>query len=318
MAGCGERDRGFRFDRAVSPGGYGWWYIDALSDDLLHGLTLIAFIGSVFSPYYAWRRRRGDADPAAHCAFNVALYGARGKRWAMTERGSRAVERSADHIAIGPSAMSWDGETLTICVDEVTVPLPSRIRGTVRLKPAEISDYVFELDESGQHCWRPIAPCARIEVQLDSPSLSWSGSAYADSNWGHAPLESGFSQWDWSRAKLGDDTAILYDVVRRDGQALSLALRYAPTGEIVEFEPPQPVSLTRTLWRMPRRTRTEEPARTRIIRTLEDSPFYARSALSSVLLGQPVTAIHESLSLDRFSRLWVQALLPFRMPRVVW
>ena len=69
--------RGPRFDRPVPPGGYVWWYVDALSDDGRHGLTLIAFIGSVFSPYYAWRAaRRGD--PLDHCALNVALYGAAG------------------------------------------------------------------------------------------------------------------------------------------------------------------------------------------------------------------------------------------------
>jgi carotenoid 1,2-hydratase len=28
-----------------------------------------------------------------------------------------------------------------------------------------------------------------------------------------------------------------------------------------------------------------------------------------------VVAMHESLSLDRFMRPWVQAMLPFRMPR---
>ena len=27
------------------------WYVDAISDDGRHGLTIIAFIGSVFSPY---------------------------------------------------------------------------------------------------------------------------------------------------------------------------------------------------------------------------------------------------------------------------
>ena len=37
-------------------------------------LTLIAFVGSVFSPYYAWARRRGQADAENHCALNLALY----------------------------------------------------------------------------------------------------------------------------------------------------------------------------------------------------------------------------------------------------
>jgi carotenoid 1,2-hydratase len=51
------------------------------------------------------------------------------------------------------------------------------------------------------------------------------------------------------------------------------------------------------------------------VRTAEDAPFYARSLLDSKLLGEPVSAVHESLSLDRFNARWVQLLLPFRMPR---
>jgi carotenoid 1,2-hydratase len=310
----------FRFDRPVPPGGYGWWYVDALSDDLRHGLTVIAFVGSVFSPYYAWARRGGRrADPAAHCSVNVALYGAAGKRWAMTERGRKSVQRSADSLSIGPSALSWDGNALTIRIDEITAPIPSRLRGVVRLYPSATSDRVFDLDCAARHHWRPIAPCARVEVDLQSPGLSWAGPAYADSNWGDEPLETAFSHWNWSRASLGKaDTGVLYDITRRDGQSMSLAVRYAPSGDVSEFEPPAPTSLPRTLWRMPRKTRSDDPAGTSVIKTLEDSPFYSRSALSSVLMGEPVTAIHESLSLDSFSAPWMQAMLPFRMPRALW
>ena len=54
-----------------------------------------------------------------------------------------------------------------------------------------------------------------------------------------------------------------------------------------------------------------------VLRTLEDAPFYARSVVKTHLLGRPVTAMHESLCLDRFSRQWVRVLLPFRMPRAL-
>ena len=53
--------RGPRFDAPVVRGGYSWWYVDALSDDGKNGITLIALIGSVFSPYYAAMRRRRSA-----------------------------------------------------------------------------------------------------------------------------------------------------------------------------------------------------------------------------------------------------------------
>ncbi|MCX7894268.1 MAG: hypothetical protein N2544_18135, partial [Burkholderiales bacterium] len=80
---------GLGFDRPVAPGGgYAWWYVDALSDDARLGLTLIAFVGSVFSPYYAWAQRRRGAPALAeqHCALNLATYGAGPRRWTMTER----------------------------------------------------------------------------------------------------------------------------------------------------------------------------------------------------------------------------------------
>ena len=55
---CSIRATRPAFDGAVAPGGYRWWYIDAFSDDGQHGLTIIAFIGSVFSPYYKLERAR--------------------------------------------------------------------------------------------------------------------------------------------------------------------------------------------------------------------------------------------------------------------
>jgi carotenoid 1,2-hydratase len=53
-----------------------------------------------------------------------------------------------------------------------------------------------------------------------------------------------------------------------------------------------------------------------VVRTLTDAPFYARSLVRTRWLGEAVTAMHESLSLQRFDSAWVQAMLPFRMPRV--
>jgi carotenoid 1,2-hydratase len=285
-----------------------------MSDDGAHGITLIAFIGSVFSPYYAWSRRFGGGTPLQHCALNVALYGKHG-RWAMTERGARAVQREADWLAIGPSRLDWDGRGLTVHINEVAVPLPRRIRGTLRLYPEALENRVCALDGAGRHLWRPIAPCARAEVALQSPGLSWSGPAYFDTNCGERPLEEDFIHWDWSRAPVPGGTALLYNVTRRDGSAdLALAMRYADSGGVEDFSPPAAHGLPSTRWRMSRRISSDSGA-PRVIRTLEDAPFYARSIIATQLLGANVTAMHESLSLDRFRRLWVQVMLPFRMPR---
>ncbi len=285
-----------------------------MSDDGTEAITLIAFIGSVFSPYYAWARRRGPTDPARHCALNVALYRRGGKRWALTERDAGALRRTRDCLAIGPSALCWDSNVLEIRIEEITAPIPSRIRGVVRVRPAALPGHPVSLDAAGQHRWSPLAPVARVEVALSSPALRWSGRGYLDSNDGDAPLERDFLRWDWSCARLQDGAAVLYEVTPRDGPSPPpVAFHFDGHGAVTQFAPPPPCTLPRTLWRVPRATRSEDGAA--IIRTLEDAPFYARSLISTRLFSERVDAMHESLSLDRFRAPWVQAMLPFRIPR---
>ena len=266
----------------------------------------------MFSPYYAWARRRGRGDPQHHCALNVALYG-RPRRWAMTERGRGALHRDATQLAIGPSALRWDGDGLTIDIAEVTAPLPSRIRGVVRVHPQALTGRAFTLDEAGHHRWSPVAPVCRVEVALDSPALRWSGPGYLDTNSGARPLEADFVHWDWCRAPMRDSATILYNATRRVGGEQSLALRVDRAGVVQPIPPPPPVALPATRWRIERPTRADGPVR--VVQTLEDTPFYARSVLDTVLGGHRATAVHESLSMDRFTAPWVQAMLPFRIPR---
>lgn len=269
----------------------------------------------MFSPYYALARRRGRGDPLNHCAVNVALYGKRGKRWAMTERPRHSLQQSANEISIGPSNAVWDGTKLSIALRETTVPFPSRIRGTVQVFPTAVSDQDFLLNASGHHRWWPIAPRARVEVSLDSPALRWRGDGYFDMNSGNAPLEDGFTTWEWSRATIREGASILYHASHRGGGGIDLALRCVPSGQIEAFDPPPLITMSRTGWRVPRTARSDTDQAPSVIRTLEDAPFYARSTIAAKLSGERVTWMHESLSLDRFRMPVIQAMLPFRMPR---
>lgn len=304
-----------QLDRPLPSDGYAWWYLDALSDDGRHGLTLIAMLGCVFSPYYARARRHGPTEPLEHCAMNMALYGATGRRWAMTERPQQRVQREAASLTIGPSSMRWQDGHLDIAIDERTAPWPSALRGRIRVQPLALTERTFNLDATGRHRWRPIAPQARVEVSFSDPALNWTGDGYLDSNDGDAPLEADFESWTWSRGLRGDRATVLYDVKRRDGSPLNLALDFDRAGAAFPIDPPPRAELPQTLWRMARSTRSDAGYRPTVISTLEDGPFYARSVVASRVGGVDVTAVHESLSLDRFASRWVQSLLPVRMPR---
>jgi carotenoid 1,2-hydratase len=233
----------------------------------------------------------------------------------MTERDGPKVRRDERSLEIGPSMVTWDGDAYTVHIDEVTNPFPTRIRGTVRLTPHALVDGDFDLDAAGRHRWRPLAPCAHVDVDLHQPGLKWSGSGYLDMNSGCAPLERDFVDWSWSRAALKRGTAILYDVTRRTGDDLSVAIRVDTSGRVEDVEPPPRAGLPSSLWRVARETRADAGKGATVTQTFEDGPFYARSLLSTHILGEHVPAVHESLSLDRFAAPWVQFLLPFKMPR---
>ena len=303
------------FDQAVPDDGYVWWYIDAISDDNEHALTIIAMLGSVFSPYYARARRKGPTNPLEHCAMNVVLYGKSGKRWAMTERTGSAIKREAHSMMIGPSSIHWQDDVLTVDINETAVPVPKPLRGKVHIYPSTLVDHTEQLDANGRHWWRPLAPCSRAEIKLDKPDLKWKGHAYLDFNKGSAPLESDFQYWDWSRAKLSNQTAILYDVTSREQQRLKLAITIDANGNMDKFTPAEFTPLPVTGWRVNRATHSDA-AQASIVKTLEDTPFYSRSLMSTSIKGESAIAMHESLSLDRFKSRWVQTLLPFRMPRI--
>ena len=239
----------------------------------------------------------------------------------MTERGRRHVDRGPGHFAVGPSVLRWHDDALEITLDEVANPLPRRVRGTVRVRPAGLCRYVAALDDGGRHRWGPIAPCARVEVALDHPALRWSGHAYLDSNEGDEPITEPFTTWDWMRAPLSDgSTAVVYDVRQCAGRAdRVIGARFRPDGSTEPMPLPARHTLPRTGWGIHRTVRTEPApaadAPASVLRTLEDTPFYARSLVRTRLGGEAVDAMHETLSATRFGSPWVQALLPWRMPR---
>lgn len=306
------------FDAPVPEGGYRWWYLDAFSDDGTAALTVIVFIGSVFSPYYYRARQRGLGIPENFCSVNAILYGPNRRRWAMTERGSGDLERGSDYLAIGPSRVLDRGDGRFIFqIDEVCSPFPSRMRGQIELWINALGRDCFPLDDTGDHRWWPASPAGRVKVTMAQPNLSWAGAAYLDSNAGVVPLEQTFLNWHWQRSTAREGAGhIHYDATLLNGSQRSLGLAFAPGGECQPLSDPgcQGDLAPTPLWRAGRRCRAlvGEP---KIVATLEESPFYARSVLEldSGLGSRKV--MHESLHLDRFTRPWMQLLLPVRMPR---
>lgn len=236
----------------------------------------------------------------------------------MTERGSSEVERDASNLVIGPSSVRWDGEALTIDIHEsdkrLFNPFQRKVAGRIRVFPEALNRVAFALDRHENHVWHCLAPRARIEVEMASPGINWSGKAYLDHNRGAEPLEKGFNTWHWSRAHLKDGALVCYEGERGDGSLFASALRFDAKGVPEPVDLPPIAALPPSKWRVDRRTRSDIGV-AEVRRTWEDTPFYARSELASRFLGEEVVTVQESLDMRRFSSPLVQFMLPYRMPR---
>ncbi len=308
-AGAAQPSLDFAID--VPPRGYRWWYVDASSDDGAPHLVVIAFVGSVFSPFYKRAVARGDADPMDYCAINVALYSRPNPRWCMTELRQDEVQRDTHRLQLAATSLQWTGDRLVIDVADRSAPTRLPLRGRIEVTPAYVTGQDFALTANARHHWWPISPSARVAVEFSRPAMRWQGSGYFDTNSGSEPLHEGFDFWHWSRTHQGDNTHLAYNATERSGNVTNLGLMVDATGAISEVPAyPEQRLPPSTIWRAPRASNL--PGSTSVSRTLEDTPFYARSIITTdAAPGQ--TTMHESLSLDRFRASWVTTLIPFRM-----
>ena len=273
---------------------------------------MIGFIGSVFSPWYAWSGRR---RPENHVCINVATYGP-GGRFTMTDRGESALRQSADRLTVGPSSMRWQDGQLIVEIDEIGAPpLVSRVRGRVTVTPRALTGVELPLTPDGAHVWRPFAPDCAIKVDLDAPGWQWSGHGYFDANFGTRALEADFSRWTWGRFPHRSGATCFYDATRRDGGTLALGVQFDKSGQAHEISPPPKARLPRTLWALPRETRADPGHIPRQVLSMLDAPFYCRAGVRTMIDGEETTGVHEALDLDRFRAALLKPMLAVRVPR---
>ena len=233
----------------------------------------------------------------------------------MTDRGEGALRQTADSFTVGPSALYWTGEKLIIDINEISsLPLVSRMRGTIEVIPTGISDVELPLTEDGTHVWRPIAPTARIKVDLGG-DWTWDGHGYFDANFGTRALEQDFDYWTWARYPVPGGSVCFYDATRRDGSDLAIGVGFSETGEITPIDTPPLTRVPRSLWAVRRETRADEGYAPRQTKAMLDAPFYTRSVVRTKINGHETEGVHEALDLNRFRGPWLMPMLAVRVPR---
>lgn len=291
-----------------------------MSDDGRWAIVVIAMVGHPFSPDYARARERGPADPLRFCSMNVALYGPnrRTSGFSLQEGAIDPEHRRTAEVQIDRSTVGWQGDRLVVELDVLTTAVWPRagrpIRGRITLRPEAQPGVMVELDQARQHRWWPVAPLARVEVELVEPAVRFSGHGYHDVNAGDVPLSETFDTWTWSRARVSETRACLvYDVRDNDGHADALAFSVDASGGIAPLPALSTVALPRSRWALPQHTRADPGTVARVVRRLEDGPFYARSVVETTIDGRRCPAVHETLTGRRLDLGWVRFCTRYRM-----
>lgn len=293
-----------------------------MSDDGRYALVVIALLGNPFSPDYARARDRGPADALAYSSMNVAVYdlGAVGRltsAFALEDGPVTEGQRTATGVTIGRSSMEWKDDRLIVHLDERTTPIghPLRrsIRGTVLIHPENRTDLELAIDDRGEHRWWPVAPLARIEVELASPRIRFRGHGYHDANAGDVAIDTAFEQWSWCRGRSENRALLTYDAMSRRGTARTHAFVVRPDGSTEPLAETRSVELARTGWGVRRSTRADAGSTPKLRHSLENGPFYTRSLIDTKLGGERVLAMNETLAARRLRQAWVRFCTGYRM-----
>jgi carotenoid 1,2-hydratase len=234
----------------------------------------------------------------------------------MTDRGRDALSLSDDTFSVGPSQFQWDGTSLTITIDERSVPHFDRVQGTIKLHPKGVTDIEVPLHSDGSHIWRPFAPSSDIEVNLNKSGWQWRGHGYFDANFGTSALEDDFDYWTWGRFPVSDGSVCFYDATRKDQpDDLAVALHFDETGKATEIEAPPLTKFRRSLWGVRRETRADQGFTPRQTKMMLDAPFYCRAGVETKINGQITSGVHEALDLRRFASPLLKPMLAVKVPR---
>ena len=151
--------------------------------------------------------------------------------------------------------------------------------GKVTITPKVITNIEVNLTRDGSHIWRPFAPNAEINVEIEKKGWNWQGHGYFDANFGTRALEHDFSYWTWSRLPHRDGSIAFYDAIRRNEDPLSVSLKFHSNGQVEEILAPPEARLSRSLWTVKRRTRSDSDYKPTQVKHMLDAPFYTLSLI---------------------------------------
>ena len=289
----GQPDRSLSQDLLQSPGGFIWWYIDAL-DAKLNGLVMIWSFGLPFLPGYLKAARDGHPEPPQQWpSLNLALYrDGRPCFYLLQRYAPEDAEWYGDSWRFGATEIVRnEANGMRTVTANIDCPVPRsqhKLHGQIRLTGrAPRIDPSLQQTPDPRHEWCPVTG-----PSVCTADLTWGGAsrfeldapAYHDRNGGDRPLDQlGIDHWIWGRTIGSNGTRIHYLVWPKgeDQDVRTWVFDIAPDGLITRqavdeanLHGPCTAWFGVPYWR---RVALGGSGEVRTGQLVEDGPFYLRS-----------------------------------------
>lgn len=316
--------------RPHSPGGYEWWYFDALSRDGRYGFVIIFYEGNPFSTRYNRALLKGQNPmPSDHPAISISVYdNGVPVYYSFTEFEEKDCFFSEDRplVKAGSHRMEEIGDEeklkYRIFLDE-TLADGSCMEATIFFESRRSPKVLIAEGEekSKGHRWNLVQPGADVEARMqisveneDPDKIEFEGKGYHDHNTGSEPMRDEFSDWYWGRVHFDYATLVYYVMNRRDEEQHRAWLISSDNGEVLDVM--EEVELAdkgltffglKTARKIGLRSNRAE-VQVQLSRLLDNGPFYRRYGCDAFLnVGdqhvESATGISEYIRPDRiFSR----------------
>lgn len=237
-----------------APGGYEWWYFDAIDESSGYALVVIFYRGNPFSNRYIRKledeNNQEAGNPKNFPAISISLY-KQGEPiyYSFTEYPAQEAEFSLDkpNLKVGNNTLDTDftdtGIIYTLKLNE-DLPSGDRIRAELNYRGyGKISEDFQENDNHGTegHNWNLVLPKANVEGSINvyrekdlEHTLPFSGRGYHDHNTGKEPMRDEFLDWYWGRYHFSSSTLVYYVMNRQEARQYRGWLIDDDTGKVLQ------------------------------------------------------------------------------------